>query len=55
MLRLAFFAGVRVGAAAATVLTGCLQVDRTAAKVKRHRRELLARPCFAWNISATIF
>ena len=37
------------------MLTACLHVDRTVAKVKCHRRELLAPPCFAWNISAIVF
>jgi hypothetical protein len=37
------------------VFTAYLHVDRTVAKAKCYRRELLARSCFAWNVSAVLF
>jgi hypothetical protein len=46
---------VRVGATAVTVFTAYLHVDRTVAKGKCCQRELLARLCFAWNVSAVVF
>jgi hypothetical protein len=45
---------VRVGAAAVTVLTAHLHVDRAATEVKCWQRELLARLCYAWNVYAAI-
>jgi hypothetical protein len=37
------------------VFTAYLHVDRTVAKGKCCQRELLARPYFAWNVSAVVF